>query len=394
MSTSTTVENKFDYIICGGGCAGISLLLQLLQQHFVEKKKILILEKSPQTKNDKTWCYWENDLAFFEHIVHHKWDELGFHSQNIDLDLQIEPYTYKMIRSIDFYKYAKNMILTRSLIEWRVEEVVNVGTNDEYGFVHTHNNTYYAEYVFNSILFEKDHANFAKSNAYKLNQHFKGWVIETESPVFNQNKATFMDFRVDQTMGTTFVYVLPTSPTRALVEYTFFNDELLDNKAYDVLLKAYLSNYWNLTTNYTIIEEEYGVIPMTNYKFNTHNGRVINIGTAGGWTKATSGFTFSFTQRKVKEIVSYLENGKLPVPKKSLFKSRFKLYDSILLNVLKYKKMEGSEIFHLLFTKIKANIVFSFLDDDSTLKDELKILSSMPTSIFLPAALQEIFKRK
>ena len=134
-----------------------------------------------------------------------------------------------------------------------------------------------ADYVFNSIVFEKDKSATSK-NIYQLLQHFKGWVIETKEPSFNPDEATFMDFRVGQELGATFVYVLPTTTTSALVEYTFFNDEVLTSEKYDSLLKNYLEKYCKLTSaDYTITETEIGVIPMTNHQFRSHQDNLINL---------------------------------------------------------------------------------------------------------------------
>ncbi len=95
----------------------------------------------------------------------------------------------------------------------------------------------FAEYIFNSIVFLKPEL---KKKEYYLLQHFKGWIIETENPVFNSSEATLMDFRVSQQHGTTFVYVMPFSATKALVEYTLFTEKLLDPLQYDEGLKEYI----------------------------------------------------------------------------------------------------------------------------------------------------------
>ena len=29
-------------------------------------KKILLIDKEPKTKNDRTWCFWEKQDGFFE----------------------------------------------------------------------------------------------------------------------------------------------------------------------------------------------------------------------------------------------------------------------------------------------------------------------------------------
>ena len=388
---STSTEQNFDYIISGTGCAGLSLLLNILQEPSLRDKSILLIDKSHKDTNDKTWCFWEKGIGLLENLVYHSWDELIFHTDKKSTTLEIAPLKYKMIRSVDLYDYAKSRSIKKGKIKWLQANISSVGNLNEKAYVIADNITYTAKYVFNSIFFEKEKKIFELDNSYKLLQHFKGWMIETKKPVFDDKKATFMDFRVAQKSGSTFVYVLPISPTKALVEYTFFNMELLPIEEYDVLLKDYLSN--NLGINeYSIIETEYGIIPMTNHRFKSHEGNVINMGTAAGWTKASSGFTFQFIQKYTYKITESLVNSKFPLTKKSIFQKRFNLYDATLLNVLQNKKMIGKEIFQQLFTKHKTHKILRFLDNESSLKEEIQIMSSVPFGIFLPAALQELFR--
>jgi lycopene beta-cyclase len=124
-----------------------------------------------------------------------------------------------------------------------------------------------------------------------------------------------------------------------------------------------------------------------------HDGNLINIGTAGGWTKASSGFTFQFIQKKTIAITQALVKEKSPIIKKKLSDKIFDLYDATLLNVLVNKKMTGRDVFYYLFSKQNATTILKFLDNETSLAEDLKILSSVPTSIFLPAALKELFSR-
>ncbi len=390
-TVSSNTETNFDYIIAGAGCAGLSLVLRIIKQPLLQKKRILIIDSSTKTENDRTWCFWEKGEGFFEDIVHHQWPQLLFHYGKHSLPLNIAPYKYKMIRGIDFYNHAINIISKQKNITWLNANVEKVGNENGNVFVIANGKKYTAQYVFNSILFKEEKGAFEKDNCYKLLQHFKGWMIETQQPVFNPLQATFMDFRVSQQPSAAFVYVLPVSPVKALIEYTFFNEKLLQHNEYDVLLKNYLQTFWNLH-NYKISETEYGVIPMTDHKFKTHHGNLINIGTAGGWTKPSSGFTFQFIQKKTKAISDALANNCTPVVTTSLFQKRFHIYDATLLNVLHNNKMQGSEVFHQLFAKQKPQTIFRFLDNESNFIDELKIMNSMPITIFLPAAITELIK--
>ena len=130
---------------------------------------------------------------------------------------------------------------------------------------------------------------------------------------------------------------------------------------------------------------------MTNFPFSRGEGKIINMGTAGGQTKASSGFTFRFIQKHADAIINALENNKDPHVLNSLANRKFKLYDNTLLNVLHHKKLGGDKIFASLFKKNPPQRVLRFLDNETNLWEDLHILNSVPAHIFLPAAIHELY---
>lgn len=361
-----------------------------MQEPFFQDKKILVIDQSPKTANDRTWCFWEKEAGLFEPIVHHRWQTLQFYSDSFSKEFSISPYQYKMIRGVDLYDLVKKTTAAHANIEWRQEKVTALTTENELARVTTDQAQYTAEYVFNSIHFGdimQHPLGERKGNrdVYLL-QHFKGWVIETVEPYFDAAKATFMDFRVSQEQGTTFFYVLPTSPTTALVEYTLFTEKLLSPEAYDEALKGYITSYLQLK-NYTIQHEEFGVIPMTNHRFPLQQGRVVYTGIAGGQAKGSSGYAFRFIQKRADAIVKALMGSGQIDLRNSLVSRKFALYDSVLLQVLAKRKMPGSEIFAAIFRHNPPQRVLCFLDNETNLAEDLQIMRSVPTAVFLPAAL-------
>lgn len=382
------MKQPYDYIITGAGCAGMSLLMRMMQDDFFSTKSILVIEAEEKNKPDRTWCFWEKQSDIFEPIVFHKWRLLDFFSPTYSGELAIAPYEYKMILGLQFYTYVQEIAKAHANIQWMNAKVVSVETDTATGLaaVVLADRTIYATKVFNSILLNEIKP---AANEYLLLQHFKGWVIKTNTACFNENRAVFMDFRVNQQYGTTFMYVLPTSTTTALVEYTLFTEKLLPNELYDDALKAYISNDLKLN-NYTVEHEEFGIIPMTNAQMPKSSQSIVFIGIAGGQAKASSGYAFKFIQKRTAAIVDALKMGK-PIPLKSNFNTaKAHVYDSTLLHVLHHKKMGGAEIFAAIFKNNKATDVLAFLDNESSLLTDLKIMSSVPTGIFLPAAMAEL----
>jgi len=385
------LTTRFDYIITGSGCAGFSLLYRMLQHPFFSDKKILVIDQSPKTINDHTWCFWEQQSGIFEEIVYHKWKQLDFYSNHFSARYDIFPYEYKMIRAIDFYNNVFDKAKQHQNILFYYGKVQSVQNENNSAVVTAHDKKLYASYIFNSIIFDSLTDLKSRLGIYFLFQHFKGWLIQTSSNFFDQRVATFMDFRVSQDKGTAFVYVLPVASNKALIEYTLISEKLLQEQEYDEVLKNYIEAFLKLN-DYTIVEKEFGIIPMTNHPFSKGEGRIVNIGTAGGQTKASSGFTFNFIQKHCDDIISALINNKDPHITPVFSKRRFNLYDSTLLNILYNRKMSADKIFADLFKRNKPQRVLKFLDNETNFGEDLKIMRSVSTKIFLPATIKEIFK--
>ena len=377
-------QGYYDYIIAGAGCAGLSLAVHMIHSGKFSDKKILIVDKDEKKQNDRTWCFWEKEAGLFEPVVYQKWKQVWFHGEQFSKLLSLLPYEYKLIRGIDFYNHCFDLIKKHSNIDILSGDVKEIRTDEQGATMTLNDKKFSANFIFNSILFDKP---VLKKKEYYLLQHFKGWMIESEKPFVNPEEATLMDFRVNQQHGTTFVYVMPFSATKALVEYTLFSEKLLEPGQYEDGLKEYIANNLRVDS-YKITETEFGIIPMTNHRFPVNEGNIINTGSAGGQTKASSGYTFRFIQKHSAAIVNELSQGKHPAIKPT--KRKYHFYDSVLLNILQYKTVPGKIIFTNMFKKNKPQQVLRFLDNESSLSDELKIISSLPTWPFLKAALKQL----
>lgn len=376
-------SSSYDYIILGSGCSGLSLAVRMHEAGLLEGKRLLMVDRSEKLSNDRTWCFWEAGRGFFESVVNHSYQTLTVHRGEDTLPLNIAPYRYKMIRGLDFYKYCKEKLQSCAGVSFRTGEIelkedqssTRISINGE------ELNTS-GSLVFNSIYQSKGNASL------QLLQHFKGWVIQTEESVFDSSAARLMDFRVSQAEGATFVYVLPLSNKRALVEYTLFTPSLLQPETYDKALAAYIKQYVT-ASGYSIEEEEWGVIPMNNERLPFYRNGMYQLGTAGGQTKPSTGYTFQFIQKQTAWIVDCLSaGGKLP--QKYEAPARFRFYDSVLLDLLERKEPPGDAIFWRLFERNSGAEVFRFLDNDTSLLQELKLISSLPVPPFLGAALRRM----
>jgi lycopene beta-cyclase len=407
-SAVTNLNNtkSYDFIIAGAGCAGLSLLFHLLQSTTLRDKRVLVIDKNFKKSNDRTWCYWEDTAGTFEQLVCKKWDTITIHNGPLSKILPTAPFTYKMVQGIDYYQYIINLAKQHLNITWQEGLITKITTTETIGTVHLEGGaTESATSVFSSIVPIQFQVNFSevnnKFNAAITNtstpflwQHFKGILVEFDAPVFNANEARLMDFNVPQKEATAFMYILPLTDKKALVEYTLFSEKILNKTEYDNVLSNYLADFIktnNPNAQYRIVHEEVGAIPMTHHVFEHWKAPIYSIGTLSGAVKASTGYAFQFIQAQSKQIVSQLEKGALI--NTQMHNTRHRFYDAVLLYILKHKKMEGKEIFSRIFKKNKAATIFKFLSNTSNFMDDFNVMRSLPTRIFLPAAIRVLFRR-
>jgi lycopene beta-cyclase len=384
FATLTRVENRFDYIIAGGGMAGLSLAFYLNESR-LRDKKILIIDRDAKIENDHTWCFWEKKNGAFEEIIFRKWRKIRFHgTRDFSEILDLGEYEYKMIRAADFYKFVLEKLKKNPNFMFLQAEIEQI----EGEIVKTKSGEFRAEeFIFDSFT-RKTYDNPKYQN---LRQHFHGWLIETPDEIFNPNAPTLFDFRVEQKSECRFVYILPFSEKKALIEFTIFSDNLLKKNEYETNLKKYIAEILK-AENYKILETEAGAIPMSDEPHDEFPSRkIIRIGTSGGYVKPSTGYSFQRTQCRLKKLVQDLEN-QIPNPKSQT--PNWKSYlDSVLLNVLLTKKHPADDVFTALFAKNKTEQVLKFLDEDTSFAEDLQIMKTVPINAFVKAAAQTAAKK-
>jgi lycopene beta-cyclase len=381
----------FDYIFTGAGLASSMTVYKMIVSGNFSDKTILLLDQDSKKANDRTWCFWATEVNLWSSVVSKKWDSALFANTTFNRDLALKPYQYNKIDGLDFYNFVLDAISKQPNITFLNEKVTDINELETHVFVGTEESRYTCQYVFNSIYTKA----FAESQTQYpvLQQHFVGWFVKSKNEIFNSQQATFMDFSVDQKGNTRFMYVLPTSKTEALVEYTLFSEKLLPKEEYENEIQLYLKKLGS--DRYEILEKEQGSIPMTCYPFWKKNTkRVLNIGTAGGWTKASTGYTFKNSDKKSSELVQFLENKKSSEQlKMSSFhkKSRFWFYDLLLLDILYHHNELGSSIFSSMFRKGNPALIFKFLDEETSLFEDFKVILKCPKMPFIKALFRVLF---
>ena len=373
---------KYDYILAGGGCAGLSLVYHLLESS-LKDSQILIIDPSQGEIPNKTWCYWSKEaLPIHPQSARFSWNSFYLKDANQQLTKPLEGLSYHHLNSHDFYAHVLEKIRQFPNVHFLKEEVVSLSPAGTGVQVTTNlSGTFNASYVFDSRV------ESGPSNQSILNQIFIGIRIKVSEPLFDPKKWGLMDFETRPSNGFDFIYTLPFSNHEALIEYTAYTTEERSEESLLQELQEFLRLKYGPIA-YDIQFQESGKIPMsTRNFFSSVSPRHIPIGTAAGWTKPSTGYTFAPIQENCTALVASLEKGELTrlhFPRKN----RFVFYDNILLTIAHRWPKRLPSLFLNLFSSSRPELVFRFLSEKTTFSEEIRLLSGLKFGIFLKGLLR------
>lgn len=349
----------------------------------MDKRRVLLVERAPKQGHDRTWCFCEKGDGPFEAAVHRRWQQLWLYGPDSSQKLEIAPYTYKMIRSGDFYRLVDDWLEQQPNVTRLYGTFERLEEHGDGARVWVDGQVYQGKWVYNSLY----RPEVAAGGSSTLLQHFRGWVVETEHLHFNPHSATFMDFRVEQHGVVRFVYVLPLDERRALVEYTLFSSRLLRSHEYDSALRNYLLEVHQLD-DYRVLEREEGVIPMTDAQFPLRSSpHVLHIGTAGGCAKPSTGYTFRRIQRQAQRITQQLLKTGQPIYFTATL-DHYHWIDSVMLRVLATGRQNGAKFYCDLFERNPVQRVLEFLNEESSLSQDLALMLSIDIPVFAATGVE------
>ncbi len=369
----------YDYIIAGAGLAGLSLAQHLIDSSDRDRS-ILIVDHDPKERNDRTWSYWSDRPTLFDGVACRTWDQLHLAGLNGELRVPLRRYRYRTIRGSDFYEHARRELAQHPNVTWLHGKVDNIEDGGDAARVIINREAVTGRWVFDSIPRQV----MVDDRSHQLKLHFKGWEIETAQPAFDPSAATFLDFRTPQNGATRFFYLLPFDERHALVEYTLFSNRPLLPHEYEQALQIYLRDVLKID-EYHLTRQEGGVIPITDRPYPRRlGGRVMSIGMRGGRLKPSTGFAFMRVQSDSAAIVQSLLKHDQPfeVPEDS---ARYRLYDSLLLDIMEREPERIQSIFAALFKRNSIEHVLSFLDEQASLTQNVRMFATLPPTPFLQA---------
>lgn len=367
---------RYDFIIAGGGVAGLSLAYHLMQSP-LRDRAILIIDKDRKTGNDRTLSFWTSQPILFDGITFRSWDRLKVVDENFEVCAGLGAYRYQMIRGLDFYTFVQQALAAYPQVEF-VQGVVNrIDEQDQQAVVRVDDQFSYAgKWVFDSRFIPSE-PGFDSTRCQYFRQHFQGWVIESEADVFDPQVPIFMDFRTSQQNALGFCYVLPFSRRQALVEHVQMGQA---QAAQGPLLKAYIENVLGIG-RYRVVSREGGTNPLTNHPFARQIGpHQLSIGTRGGRVKPSSGYAFMRIQHDSAAVVrSLVESGHpFDLPADPRF---YRLCDALMLRVMGGHGEWLKPLFVSLFRSNPIERIFGFLDEAASPGQNLRLTASLVPKI-------------
>lgn len=383
ISMKSLSGEAFPYVILGAGCAGLSLCYSLLEAGVTER--ILILDRREAFTDDRTWCFWNLRPHPFAALATHCWHSWRVYGPGGDEVRQDRTKTgYARLRATDFYAFVLDRIGLAPNVTLRFGARIDGYVEEKNGvYIRTDRGNVRGDCVFDG----RGAAPSTPAELTGMRQHFLGQILQTSAPTFDPTCPTLMDFRVDQKAGLRFLYVLPLSPTEALVENTCLGGPERSPETHRAEIAEYARQFLG-ADKFQVAYEEAGSIPMSSRRRPWRQGqRVFFVGQRAGASKPSSGYTFLRIQEQCRRITQAIAAGSLDALPTRFAPRRFAFFDAAFLEALERTPERFPAYFCRLFRDVPADSLARFLSETSGGFDECRVAASLPPGPFLRAAL-------
>jgi lycopene beta-cyclase len=397
---------EYDIVILGGGMAGLSLAVRLADTAF-SPWRVAVIEPRHEYQRDCTWCSFA--LPDYPHpfsdVVSTRWHEWQVSQAHGVVHTCAHPdVAYVMIDSGDFYAAALAKLATASHIDVlrgvSATEctLIEDATHKQAVAITTNIGRTCAKLVFDSRP-----KTVLSDNAWR--QVFCGVEVESARPIFDPMCARLMDFSVmtadDANAGRVhFMYLMPSSTRRALVEDTWFiqKRDLAAAPNMEANIASYMATHF-ANEQYRIVYREQGALPMDPMlRPSNVASRHVVIGAAGGMTRAASGYAFFDTQQACAVIAAALlqrvnADRKLAQPfVLPRWRSATSYWmDGVFLRALQQAPEIAPQLFYELFRGVPPAGLARFLSGVGSNSDVLRVIAACPKWRFIRAAISAAF---
>ncbi len=361
------MSTAIDIAIIGGGNAGLSLASELSRLSVAET--VCIFEPAHKMKKELHWSLWSDE----KQRQKLKQAIKGSRSQ-----WQLVDYSRSVVRDSPSYDYTcLSSAKYLSLCERQLSEKMHIIPKAVESVRKTP-----SRYVI-----EAGERSFSANNVYdsrppsvrpnSLLQHFFGVEVNVRNPMSSQQIATLMDFRVDQSRGLHFIYVLPFSSTHVLVESTMISQSVEPRNWYRNAIERWLNEREIMVESY--LSEEVGVIPMDEVIPCDKN--IPTIGAASGALRRSSGYGFSYINQQASKLAQQIKHNDYNVP--NPISKPIVLMDSLFNRVMIEYPELGPSLFMRMAEALNGEQFARFMLGKATPYDWVRVIAAMPKVPFL-----------
>jgi len=391
-------QEEADVLILGGGLAGTSLAVHLEEAGY--GGRVAIVDERRDFSNEARWCSWSEMPSVMQPLVSRRWHRWNVSTTEGHAQGKSEKSPYQHIYAPDFFAHFHERFArdgkTELFFGHSVSRVcsqndgASVCTRDEEG----RETNWRAKWVFDARGATHTRLKqLSRPGQIHWRQSFVGLVVEFEDAVFKADEMTLMDFRVPQKAGARFVYILPFSDKRALVEITSFAPDAAPFEELESTLLCWIQT--RLGANFRTHSRESGDLPMATTPLSPVIApRIGAIGLCGGAARAATGYAFGCIQRQGQWIAGMMAKRKDPLADGALHRlthpPKFAALDAVFLEALGRGPDFAAQCFLRMIGRVPADSLTRFLEEQSGMADELRLIAALPKGAFIQSAARRI----
>lgn len=366
-------------MIIGGGLSGLSLASRLARGNY--EGRVVILEPRGEYVDDRSWAFWTQAVGAPSAVPSRRWSHWQFSRQDGErVTCSAKGWHYAYVRALDVYRAALKSIASRAGFTLALgTQARAIGRNGGALSVTTDAGALSTRYVIDTRPPTADR--FSRSTLF---QCFAGREVRFDQIRFDDTRVELMtDMRADA-LGFVFSYVLPLSPTRALVEATRFSTRALGQAELTADLDQLLARRG--LSDGAVLRSEGAVLPMglpTPDPADAIDG-MVRAGQGAGALRAASGFGFLRIQAWAERCAQSLLNGQGPIghPAEPMVRGWM---DGVFLRALARNPARSPEFFMRLATSVPGDAFVRFMSEQGRLLDHARIVAALPPGPFLEA---------
>jgi lycopene beta-cyclase len=369
----------FDAIIAGGGLSGLSLAAHLATEGWCDRS-VLIVDDPALTPAAVGWCFWSAAPGPLDPAVSRSFARAIVRADGRTIVLGLGSYRYRVVRRADLRRVVTRLVGDCPGFRMVSGHVDAVRDGNGPAEVVVDGETFTARWAFDSVTTRP------LGSTMDARLAFTGYEVRADAPVFDDETPVLMDFRTIRGDGARFVYVLPQDRHRALVELTEFVPRHAEPPS-QALRREILATYLDDVVGcrgYEVLRTESAVMALHTHPAPRRYGHVLAIGARGGLLKASTGYAYQRIEHDSAAIArSLVHNGHpFDIP---AGRPRHRLLDAVLLDVLDRDPAQLERAFARLFSRNPAERVLRFLDEETSVADELRLIATLPPWPYLRA---------